>query len=99
MIVLSGPPSFSSNLQQAPMNPSLGSPNDLGLVPNHQQPPKPIMSPANPPPPSNNTEFQASYHGTELVMLYDYKVRETFEKSSNFLLLFATNNRLKLLMI
>lgn len=67
------------------MNTSLGSPNDLGLVPNsvghqqQQQPPKPIMSTtaAAPPPSSNNTEFQASYHGTELVMLYDYKVRET----------------------
>lgn len=67
-----GPPSFSSNLQAPPMS-GLGSPNDLGLVPQQpqqQQPPKPALSP--------NGDFQSAYHGTELVMLYDYKVRFFF---------------------
>ena len=62
----------------------IGSPNDLGLVPTAagpQHPTKPTsLSPA--PPPSNSGggggsggEFQqTSYNGTELVMLYDYKV-------------------------
>ena len=83
-----GPPSFSSNLQPTAMTqvPStgIGSPNDLGLVPTAagpQNPTKPTsLSPA--PPPSNSGggggsggEFQqTSYNGTELVMLYDYKV-------------------------
>ena len=83
-----GPPSFSSNLQTTAMTqvPStgIGSPNDLGLVPTAagpQHPTKPTsLSPA--PPPSNSGggggsggEFQqTSYNGTELVMLYDYKV-------------------------
>ena len=89
---LTGPPSFSSNLQPTTMTqvPStgIGSPNDLGLVPTAagpQQPTKPSqpsLSPAPPPASSGSGggggaggDFQqASYNGTELVMLYDYKV-------------------------
>ena len=77
----SGPPSFSSH---PPPLTSLGSPNDVGLMSSSsagpQQPPKPVLSPGPPPPPpappapQNNADFQSSYSGTELVMLYDYKV-------------------------
>ena len=84
----SGPPSFSSHLQSQMT--SLGSPNDVGLLQpssvaasgQAQQPPKPLVSPGPPPPPpappvppqndSSKSDFQ--YNGTELVMLYDYKV-------------------------
>ena len=82
----SGPPSFSSHLQSQMT--SLGSPNDVGLMQPGpmQQPPKPLLSPGPPPPPpappapmqgnsnKSSNEFQSSYNGTELVMLYDYKV-------------------------
>ena len=57
----------------------LGSPNDIGLVSTSagpQQPIKPILSPNAPSATSGNPEFQASYNGTELVMLYDYKVSQ-----------------------
>ena len=96
----SGPPSFSSHL---PPLTSLGSPNDVGLMSTSsagpQQPPKPVLSPGPPPPPPappappSNTEFQSSYSGTELVMLYDYKVNALktkkmfhFKIGSNFVL-------------
>ena len=78
----------------------IGSPNDLGLVPNSagpQQPSKPTTSLSPAPPPSNpgggggvvtgtgNGDFpQSSYNGTELVMLYDYKVQAI--KSKNLIL-------------
>ena len=97
-IFSTGPPSFSSNLQPTAMTqvPStgIGSPNDLGLVPTAsgpQHPTKPTsLSPA--PPPSNSgggggsgSEFQqTSYNGTELVMLYDYKVDLVLKGTDNY---------------
>lgn len=69
-----GPPSFSSNTNQGPPPPGMMA------QPGPQQPPKPILSSGSgsaPPGPTSsppNPDFQATYNGTELVMLYDYKV-------------------------
>ena len=71
-----GPPSFS-NPAPAPNNGPVG-PNNVGLMspgPHQQQPNRPMMSPTSSSgPPTSNSDFQPSYNGTELVMLYDYKV-------------------------
>ena len=74
-VFVSGPPSFSN---PPPNAPPVGS-NNLGLIPtapHPQQPNRPMMSPTNSSgPPTSNSDFQTpSYNGTELVMLYDYKV-------------------------
>ena len=84
-VSFTGPPSFSSNLQpNLSQMTGLGSPNDIGLVSSTsagpvQQPIKPILSPNAPSATSGNPEFQASYNGTELVMLYDYKVSQVID--------------------
>ena len=83
---LSGPPSFS-NPAQANNGPA--GPNNVGLTspgphPHQQQPNRPPMSPTSSSgPPMSNSDFQPSYNGTELVMLYDYKVSSRTKYNNN----------------